>query len=435
MRSPSDGGSVRWYEPIPVKTLSDSAEVLPPVIVSANEGEPTTLNWNYSLTLGLAFGNLKFNNDGIVTAADDKANGEFSCSLIDGYSHTWKRAIQVQVLVMRSSTEMVESNDQLLHEWNKSIEWIEFGPVSAKITGIKGVQTVHEGSNLQLTCEASGRPEPNISWVKQMAGNQGNTGVQQEGKVLTITKISRTDSGTFNCTAYNGFGEPDSQAVHVNVTYPATIANKFQTEYLVGVQQSVTLTCEAEGNPKPVHSWIPCNTEQVCDKNTLAISQVLNDASYTCRAVNVHGPDMKTAIVYIAGNVINITIVITSENCTDEKYNTESLLLRKLEEELKRAFAGKLDYERVQSMSVRCGSIIVDLALKFNSTTKEQDVIITLNDAVKNGKLGDFGVGALKGKRPDVEPSSGGASDVESSGGVATSPPEGPSGEMAMSRR
>lgn len=60
--------------------------------------------------------------------------------------------------------------------------------VSAKITGIKGVQTVHEGSNLQLTCEASGRPEPNITWVKQMAGNQGNTGVQQEGKVLTITK-------------------------------------------------------------------------------------------------------------------------------------------------------------------------------------------------------------------------------------------------------
>ena len=35
----------------------------------------------------------------------------------------------------------------------------------------------------------------------------------------------------------------------------------------------------------------------------------------------------------IAGNVINITIVITSENCTDEKYN-KSLLLRKLDEEV-----------------------------------------------------------------------------------------------------
>ena len=57
----------------------------------------------------------------------------------------------------------------------------------------------------------------------------------------------------------------------------------------------------------------------------------------------------------------------------------------------------------------RCGSIIVDLALKFNSTTKEQDVIITLNDAVEDGKLGEFSVGAIKGKRPDVEPTGRGA--------------------------
>ena len=56
-------------------------------------------------------------------------------------------------------------------------------------------------------------------------------------------------------------------------------------------------------------------------------------------------------------------------------------------------------------MSVlRFGSIIVDLALKFNSTTKEQDVLMTLNDAVKDGKLGEFSVSAIKGTRPDVEP-------------------------------
>ena len=35
----------------------------------------------------------------------------------------------------------------------------------------------------------------------------------------------------------------------------------------------------------------------------------------------------------LAGNVINVTIVITSENCTDEKYS-KSLFLRKLEEEV-----------------------------------------------------------------------------------------------------
>ena len=56
----------------------------------------------------------------------------------------------------------------------------------------------------------------------------------------------------------------------------------------------------------------------------------------------------------------------------------------------------------------RCGSIIVDLALKFNSTKKEQDVITTLNDAVKDGKLGEFSVSAIKGKRPGLEPTGGG---------------------------
>ena len=70
----------------------------------------------------------------------------------------------------------------------------------------------------------------------------------------------------------------------------------------------------------------------------------------------------------------------------------------------------------------RCGSVIVDLALKFNSTTKEQDVIITLNDAVKDGKLGEFSVGAMKGKRPDVEPTGGGAtSPLDGSNGGKSS--------------
>ena len=46
--------------------------------------------------------------------------------------------------------------------------------------------------------------------------NEGNTGVRQEGKWGTLTKVSRNDSGIINCAAYGGFGKPDSQAVYVN---------------------------------------------------------------------------------------------------------------------------------------------------------------------------------------------------------------------------
>ena len=108
--------------------------MLSPGIVKVYEGSFVTLNWGYSLTKGLGLGGLiKFNYDIIVTfnadssagpvsakfqerfrlsstlgraslsispvtVADDKANGEFSCELIDSYSNIWKRAIQVQVI-------------------------------------------------------------------------------------------------------------------------------------------------------------------------------------------------------------------------------------------------------------------------------------------------------------------------------------------------
>ena len=64
---------------------------------------------------------------------------------------------------------------------------------------------------------------------------------------------------------------------------------------------------------------------------------------------------------------------------------------------------------------------IVDLALKFNSTKKEQDVIITLSNAANGGKAGEFGVGPIEGKRPDVEPTGRGAtSPLEGFYGVST---------------
>ena len=133
--SPSDGGSVTWYEPSPVSTTSNTAEVLPPGIVQVYEGSSVTLNWNFSLSVGLGLGFIiKFNTVGIVnigkdgsaagpiraefqkrfsvsatpqsaslsispvTIADDKSNGEFSCELNDANSDAWKRAIQVQVI-------------------------------------------------------------------------------------------------------------------------------------------------------------------------------------------------------------------------------------------------------------------------------------------------------------------------------------------------
>ena len=86
------------------------------------------------------------------------------------------------------------------------------------IIGISGEPSVLEGDNLQLTCEALSQLKPNITWTREKPGNQGNTVVVQEGKVLTITNINRTDAGGYTCTAYNGFCKPENRTVYVNVT-------------------------------------------------------------------------------------------------------------------------------------------------------------------------------------------------------------------------
>lgn len=65
----ADGGGVTWYEPTAVKTASNPAEVLPPGIAHVYDGSSVTLNWSYSLTLGLGLGGLviKFNWVGTVS--------------------------------------------------------------------------------------------------------------------------------------------------------------------------------------------------------------------------------------------------------------------------------------------------------------------------------------------------------------------------------
>ena len=47
----------------------------------------------------------------------------------------------------------------------------------------------------------------------------------------------------------------------------------------------------------------------------------------------------------------------------------------------------------------RCGSAIVDLAMKFSSTVRESEVLSLLQDADKNGKFGDFNVSSITGTR------------------------------------
>ena len=82
------------------------------------------------------------------------------------------------------------------------------------------IQQIREGSNVTLTCNATGNPQPTtFSWSR--SGSAVNTSVNprislsSNNKELTITNVSRKDSGEYRCEASNSVGKPASK---VNTT-------------------------------------------------------------------------------------------------------------------------------------------------------------------------------------------------------------------------
>ena len=88
--------------------------------------------------------------------------------------------------------------------------------VPASLTNVSADQIVREGSNMQLFCEATGKPTPNITWTRVL--EDGSNSVLHQGPTWDFPNINRTDAGTYRCTAHNGFGNPVSHKVKVDVT-------------------------------------------------------------------------------------------------------------------------------------------------------------------------------------------------------------------------
>ena len=89
--------------------------------------------------------------------------------------------------------------------------------VPASLINVSPDQTVREESNMQLLCEATGKPPPNITWARVLE-DDNNSEVLHPGQTWDFLSIQRNASGTYRCTAYNRFGNPASHEVKVNVT-------------------------------------------------------------------------------------------------------------------------------------------------------------------------------------------------------------------------
>ncbi|XP_049724489.1 hemicentin-1 isoform X1 [Elephas maximus indicus] len=167
--------------------------------------------------------------------------------------------------------------------------------------------TVVVNNFISLTCEVSGFPPPDLSWLKneQPINPNANALIVPGGRTLQIIRAKVSDGGEYTCIAINQAGE-SKKKVSLTVYVPPSIKDRgSESLSVVNVREgtSVSLECESNAVPPPVITWYKngrmitesTHVEILVDGQTLHIkkAEVSDTGQYVCRAINVAGRDDK----------------------------------------------------------------------------------------------------------------------------------------------
>ena len=91
--------------------------------------------------------------------------------------------------------------------------------------------TALEGQEVELLCEASGIPQPQVSWMRKDNASLPNGSIAYNGNRLKFNPIKLEDRGIYHCVADNGIGEAVLKNVALDVK--SKCAKKTGQSYLL----------------------------------------------------------------------------------------------------------------------------------------------------------------------------------------------------------
>ncbi|XP_034864853.1 neural cell adhesion molecule 1 isoform X7 [Mirounga angustirostris] len=201
--------------------------------------------------------------------------------------------------------------------------------------------TANLGQSVTLVCDAKGFPEPTMSWTKdgEQIENEGDEKYvfSDDSSELTIRKVDKNDEAEYVCIAENKAGEQDA-SIHLKVFAKPKITY-VENQTAMELEEQVTLTCEASGDPIPTITWRTStrnisSEEKTLDGHmvvrsharvsslTLKSIQYTDAGEYICTASNTIGQDSQSmylevqyapklqgpvAVYTWEGNQVNIT--------------------------------------------------------------------------------------------------------------------------------
>ncbi|XP_014802303.1 PREDICTED: hemicentin-1 [Calidris pugnax] len=179
--------------------------------------------------------------------------------------------------------------------------------------------TVVVNNFISLTCEVTGFPPPDLSWLKngKPISSNTNTFIVPGARTLQIPRAKLLDDGEYTCIARNQAGESQKKSF-LTVLVPPSIKDHSGTSLTVlnvRVGTPVMLECESNAIPPPVITWYKnrhiisesANVEILADGQTLRIksAEVSDTGQYVCKAINIAGRDDKNfhLNVYVPPNI------------------------------------------------------------------------------------------------------------------------------------
>ncbi|KAL3180820.1 hypothetical protein MRX96_037236 [Rhipicephalus microplus] len=185
------------------------------------------------------------------------------------------------------------------------------------------------GNKLEIVCQSNGYPEPTVTWAKRGVSTASTVVPATTNATLRILNATKSDGGTYVCTATNRHGERLEKEVTVRVIVPARFEEKFKVQ-TVRRGEAATLQCQAIGDSPLEITWsqdkkrlifapvtryekFESNTENGVTSELVIPTTDRSDAAlYTCVAKNEYGSDernIKLLVVEVPAQPLDLRIL------------------------------------------------------------------------------------------------------------------------------
>ncbi|XP_004385683.1 cell surface glycoprotein MUC18 [Trichechus manatus latirostris] len=184
----------------------------------------------------------------------------------------------------------------------------------------------HEGSSLNLTCEAESNQPLEFHWLRATTGK-----VLEKGPMLQLHNLKREAGGGYLCVASvpSVPGLNRTQLVNVAIYGSPWMASK-ERKLWVKENEVTSLSCEASGHPRPTISWNVNGTAHEQDKDPQSVLSTLNvlvtpellETGAECVASNFLGRN--TTFIFL--KLVNLTTLPPDSTTTTTGLSTSTHL-------------------------------------------------------------------------------------------------------------